>query len=147
MQLSRSVHGHCQGYTGHLRKLFLYQKEICFSQFEMKLKQPHERETQCILHTIMKKYWDLSKIHIACCSCGEFTLCGTRSFCVLHVKRNLALFSALVSQILAKHLDIWLFDYLVARKKVMAKNQFLEIPPAVPHCKFKISRPVVFMGL
>ena len=49
MQLSRSVHGHCQGYTGHLRRFFLYQKEICFSQLEMKLTQPYESEIQCNL--------------------------------------------------------------------------------------------------
>ena len=50
MQLSRSVHGHCQGYTGHLRRFFLYQKEICFSQLEMKLTQPYESEIQCNLY-------------------------------------------------------------------------------------------------
>ena len=62
MQLSRSVHGHCQGYTGHLRRFFLYQKEINFSQLEMKLTQPYESEIQCNLYAKMKYWYLLVKI-------------------------------------------------------------------------------------
>ena len=64
---------------------FCTKKKYVFSQLEMKLTQPYESEIQCNLYAIMRKYWYLSKIHIACCSCSEFILCGTHSFSVLHV--------------------------------------------------------------
>ena len=69
------VHCHCQGYTGCLRIIFLYQKEMSiFSLFRFERNEHNHMKVK--LNTKIKKNRDQSKTHIARCSCNPLNLCS-----------------------------------------------------------------------